>query len=164
MKPWRALLPQFCPASICLPGGRNSARSATSMQSWMWEMYIFVSAGAKWCRMLGQHQTDGSEEGRRSERSSLPPSQLPPPHPPLFLWEISLHGSEELHCTKEDLIPPTSESAHSNKAIKVVHQWEHIKTTALRSVHSHGCNSIGKGLGWRRTSSRRNSRIKSTKN
>lgn len=34
----------------------------------MWEMYIFVSANTKQRRMLGQHQTEGSERGGRSER------------------------------------------------------------------------------------------------
>lgn len=81
MKRWQPSLPQLYPASICsrfsTPGEHNSARSTTSLKSYMWEMYIFVSANTKQHRMLGQHQTDGSEKGRRSERSSLPPSLFP---------------------------------------------------------------------------------------
>lgn len=53
----------------------------------MWEMYIFVSANTEQHRMLGQHQTEGSERGGRSERER---EMLPPTLSvlvPLFLWE-----------------------------------------------------------------------------
>lgn len=57
-------------------------------QSWMWEMYIFVSANTKRRRMSGQHQTDGSERGRRSE--TIAPSLPPALSVLLWLWEKAL--------------------------------------------------------------------------
>lgn len=47
------------------------------------------------------------------------------PCPSISLREATitaLHGTKELQCTKEALIPLVVESALSNKGIKVVHQ------------------------------------------
>lgn len=117
-------------------------------------MYIFVSANTKRLRMSGQHQTDGSERGRRSQRRLLPPSR--PRRPSMALREGTItvpHGTKELQCTKEALIPLMVESVHSNKGIKVVHQWRIFKTPTLKSLYNHGGILLGEFLrgGSRRT-------------
>lgn len=62
---------------------------------------------------------------RKAEDQREAPSHPLCPRPSISLSEATitaLHGTEELQCTKEALIPPMVESAHSNKGIKVVHQ------------------------------------------
>lgn len=83
----------------------------------MQEMYIFVSANTKH-RMLGQHQTDGSEI-----REKLPPT-------------LHLSGKNHNHSSawqqrsfrvqEKTLIPPMIASAHCKKGIKVADQWENV--------------------------------------
>lgn len=108
-------------------------------------MYIFVIANTKRAQNVGPatRQMVLREAGDQRETPSHPLC----PRSSVSLRDATitaLHGTKELQSTKEALILPMAESVHSNKCIKVVHQWEIFKTPTHKSRHNHWWNTGGR--------------------